>query len=65
MAKNVEDAEKYGESPLNCLLRKKLDFADVLLYMTDLPIREIAARAGIDNPYCFSALFTRKKGISP
>lgn len=57
--------EKYGESPLTYLLRKKLDFAEELLKITDMPIQEIAKKIGIDNPFYFSTLFTRKKGISP
>ena len=57
--------EKYGESPLAYLLRKKLDFAEELLKITDLPVQEIAQKIGIDNPFYFSTLFARKKGISP
>ena len=57
--------EKYGESPLTYLLRKKLDFAEELLKLTDLPVQEISKKIGIDNPFYFSTLFSRKKGISP
>ena len=57
--------EKYGESPLTYLLRKKLDVAEELLKITDLPVQDIARKIGIDNPFYFSTLFTRKKGISP
>ena len=57
--------EKYGECPLTYLLRKKLDVAEDLLKITDLPVQEIAKKIGIDNPFYFSTLFTRKKGISP
>ena len=57
--------EKYGESPLTYLLRKKLDVAEELLKITDLPVQEIARKIGIDNPFYFSTLFTRKKGLSP
>ena len=57
--------EKYGESPLSYLLRKKLDLAAELLLMTNLPVQEIAARIGIDNPFYFSTLFSRRKGMPP
>ena len=57
--------KKYGESPLTYLLHKKLDVAEELLKITDLPIQEVAKKVGIDNPFYFSTLFTRKKGISP
>lgn len=57
--------DRYGESPITYLLRKKLELAEDMLKMTDLPVKEIAARVGIRNQYYFSALFSRKKGISP
>ena len=57
--------ERYGESPVTYLLRRKLELAEELLRMTDLPVKEIAVKVGIKNPYYFSALFRRKKGLSP
>ena len=57
--------ERYGESPISYLMRKKLELAEEMLRMTDLPVQEVAAKVGIRNPYYFSALFRRKKGLSP
>ena len=57
--------ERYGESPITHLLRKKLELAEEMLRMTDCPVKEIAEKVGIKNPYYFSALFRRKKGLSP
>ena len=57
--------ERYGESPVTYLLRRKLELAEELLKMTDLPVKEIAVKVGVENPYYFSALFRRKKGLSP
>lgn len=57
--------ERYGESPITYLLRRKLELAEEMLKMTDCPVKEIAAKVGIRNPYYFSALFRRKKGLSP
>ena len=57
--------ERYGESPITYLLRRKLELAEEMLKMTDCPVKEIAAKVGIGNPYYFSALFRRKKGLSP
>ena len=57
--------ERYGESPVTYLLRKKLELAEEMLKMTDCPVKEIAAKVGIRNPYYFSALFRRKKGLTP
>lgn len=57
--------EKYRESPLAYLIRKKLEIAEERLRITDLPIHEISAKIGISNPFYFTALFTKKKGLSP
>lgn len=57
--------EKYGESPLAYLIRKKLEIAEERLRITDLPVHEIAAKIGISNPFYFTTLFTKKIGISP
>lgn len=57
--------ERYGESPITYLLRKKLELAEEMLKMTDCPVQEVAAKVGIRNPYYFSTLFRRKKGLSP
>ena len=57
--------DRYGESPITYLLRNKLELAEDMLKMTDLPVKEIAARVGIRNQHYFSALFSRKKGSPP
>ena len=57
--------ERYGESPITYLLRKKLELAEEMLKMTDCPVQEVAAKVGIRNPYYFSTLFRRKIGLSP
>ena len=57
--------ERYGESPITYLLRRKLELAEEMLKMTNCPVKEIAVKVGIKNPYYFSALFRRKKGLSP
>lgn len=57
--------ERYGESPVTYLLRRKLELAEEMLKMTDCPVKEVAEKIGIRNPYYFSALFRRKKGLTP
>lgn len=57
--------EKYGESPLAYLILKKMEIAEERLRITDLPVHEIAAKIGFSNPFYFTTLFTKKKGISP
>jgi len=57
--------QQLGESPIHYLLRKRIDYACTLLRKTDQPIKEIAARSGLENPYYFSRLFRKWVGQSP
>lgn len=57
--------KKYGESPLSYLLRRKLDYAEELLRITDLSVQDISRKVGIENAFYFSAMFARKRGMSP
>lgn len=52
--------QELGESPLNYLIRKRLDFACELLNLTDLPVGRIAHRVGLDNVYYFSRIFRKR-----
>lgn len=54
-----------GESPLNYLIRRRLDSACELLNFTDLPVQEVARRVGLENPYYFSRIFRKKIGMPP
>lgn len=57
--------QRIGESPLNYLIRRRLDSACELLNITDLPVGEIAHRVGLDNAYYFSRIFHKRIGQSP
>ncbi len=57
--------EKYGESPIRFLIRKRIELACYLLASTDQPIQEIARMAGIRNTFYFSRLFKKRMGVSP
>lgn len=57
--------KSLGESPLNYLIRKRLEIACELLRITDQPIGKIAQQAGLNNVYYFSRLFRKRHGISP
>ncbi|WP_281388075.1 helix-turn-helix domain-containing protein [Puniceicoccus vermicola] len=57
--------QNLGESPLHYLIRKRLDVACELLTFTDLPVQEIAAQVGLENPYYFSRLFKKRLGKTP
>ncbi len=57
--------QRIGESPLNYLIRRRLDSACELLNITDLPVGEIAHRVGLDNAYYFSRIFHKRIGSTP
>lgn len=57
--------QRIGESPLNYLIRRRLDAACELLNITDLPVGKIANRVGLDNVYYFSRIFRKRIGQSP
>ena len=47
------------------LRRCRVQYAEQLLFTTDLSILEIAQRVGYDSPSRFAAMFKREKGITP
>jgi len=57
--------ERFGESPINYLIRRRLDAACEILTMTDLPMRLVAEKVGLDSPYYFSRLFRKRMGVTP
>lgn len=54
-----------GLAPIAYFLHIKIHAASKELCFSKLPIRDIAATYGIDDPYYFSRLFKKIKGISP
>jgi len=54
-----------GVAPHQYLLRLRCESARQLLSDTDLPIKQIATRVGIPDPYSFSRTFRRCVGSSP
>lgn len=57
--------ESFGDSPMNYIIRKRIELACDRLKMTDKPIHEIAHDCGIANQYYFSRLFKKVMGCSP
>ena len=57
--------QELGMSFQELLKQERIRRARSLLRSTDLPIRQIAQRVGIDNEYYFSRLFKRTTGRTP
>jgi len=57
--------EMTGLPPAQYLTSLRCDAARKLLSDTDLPIKQIGTRVGIDDPYTFSRVFKRHVGVSP
>ncbi|MDO5142707.1 MAG: AraC family transcriptional regulator [Eubacteriales bacterium] len=54
-----------GYSPLRYVLRRRIGEAQTLLITTDLPITQIAAQVGYNDPSHFTTQFAKAVGMSP
>lgn len=54
-----------GETPYQLLTRLKMDHAAELLLQSNLLIKEVAEAVRFDDPYHFSHVFKRVRGLSP
>jgi transcriptional regulator GlxA family with amidase domain len=54
-----------GTSPLNWLIRARMNRAGELLQASDLQIKQIAGQVGYEDPFYFSRLFKTVHGVSP
>jgi len=54
-----------GTAPRDYIGGLRLQRAQEFLLSTDLPVNEIAARTGHDDPFHFSRIFKKKCGVSP
>jgi AraC-like DNA-binding protein len=54
-----------GMSPLSYFIHLKLQKACLLLYTTDMKIKEVAVAIGYDDPFHFSRLFKKSMDVSP
>ncbi|MEK3723608.1 AraC family transcriptional regulator [Paenibacillus sp. FSL H8-0034] len=57
--------DQLGHSPLDYLIRIRMDIAKQLIWTTDATIQEIADGVGYEDRYYFSRLFKKHIGISP
>jgi AraC-like DNA-binding protein len=58
-------AEAMGVSPVEYVLRLRLERAQQLLMSSSLAVNEIARRVGHADPFHFSRLFKQRFGVSP
>ena len=56
---------KHGISPMQYILKTRLNAACDLLMSTDLTIKEISSYVGYDDPHYFSRIFKRHIGFTP
>lgn len=57
--------EKYGVSPVQYCIQKRIDYACSLLEDAESSIKYVAKEIGFNDPYHFSKLFKKVKGVSP
>lgn len=57
--------QQTGQSPIQHFIHLKMQHACQLLDMTAMPVKQVAAEVGYDDPYYFSRLFKRVIGMSP
>ena len=57
--------KETGFSPIEYFIHLKVQKACQYLLFTELRIKEIALKLGIDDPYYFSRIFTKIMGLSP
>jgi len=60
-----EFKKHYGVSPLQYLIKKRVDYAKHLLITSPMSIKQVAYQCGFENEYYFSRLFKKLTGISP
>lgn len=58
-------SRKYGKSPGEYRLRRKIEMAQMLLASQDVQVKDVAARMGYPDIYTFSKQFKRHAGMNP
>ncbi|PQP83032.1 AraC family transcriptional regulator [Paenibacillus sp. PCH8] len=56
---------RTGLSPIDYLIKVRIDKAAAMLLETDATLKEIAASVGYQDPYYLGRLFKKYKGVSP
>ena len=56
---------EFGTSPVQYINKKKVERAQLLLYTTDMPVKEIAYEMGFSDHSYFIRMFRKVAGITP
>ncbi|MBB6671967.1 helix-turn-helix transcriptional regulator [Cohnella nanjingensis] len=56
--------ETYGIAPLQYLFKKRMEYAKLMLYETNLQVSEIALSAGFSSEVQFCSMFKRETGLT-
>jgi AraC-like DNA-binding protein len=56
---------KYGKSPMQYLIEKRINFAKILLLYSENNIETISELCGFNSPFYFSKIFKKYVGVAP
>ena len=56
---------EFGISPIQFVNSKKVERAQLLLYTTDMPVKEVAYTLGVSDHSYFIRMFRKVTGITP
>jgi AraC-like DNA-binding protein len=57
--------KEFGTSPVQYINSKKVERAQLLLYTTDIPVKEVAYELGFNDHSYFIRMFRKVTGITP
>jgi transcriptional regulator GlxA family with amidase domain len=58
-------SERFGMSPLQYILKKRIERAQILLWSSSEPVKSISIKSGYDDPCYFSRIFKKHTGMTP
>ncbi len=58
-------SREIGETPLNFIIRQKMEHAEMMLITTDMPVKSIAQAMGFDDTSYFNRIFKKHIGVTP
>ncbi len=58
-------SREMGETPVNFIIRQKMESAEMMLITTDMPVKSIAQALGFDDASYFNRIFKKYVGVTP